>query len=244
MAIIPKGIQFRMVVDTQPVIKGLYKTVEGMKGIRKYVADSLFQQSNRVRREIQNNVLDRIMAELSPKAKRSVLRKATVPFVRKINQYDADYGVYFDYREFPGIATIVGDEPITITPKKGKYLTVPNYIGEVDARGKHLDDYPGILFNPMVKGGGGRYRRDRTPARRYKAVDGPKKYQASGSAGTPYWYLKEGKERKVIFWALTSVTIEPKVDPEDLRTLIYENLSKTMTDLADKATRRFLREYK
>jgi formamidopyrimidine-DNA glycosylase len=244
MAIIPKGIQFRMVLDSKPLIEGLYKTVEGMKGIREYVSKDLYLNSRNALRKMQQEVVQRIRRELSPNAKGNKVDKATVPFSRRVNQFDTEYGVYFDYREFPGIATIVGDELITIVPKKGKYLTVPNYYDSSDVMGKHLADYPGILFNPMVKAGGGRYRKDYTPARRIKAVEGKKSKQESGSAGTPYWYVKDGRDRTILFWALKSVTVKPKVNPEDLREVISRSLSNSMSDLADKSVVRFLREYK
>jgi hypothetical protein len=212
------------------------------------VAKDLYTNSRPALRKMQQEVVQKIRLELSPNAKTTKLNKATVPFSRRVNQFDTEYGVYFDYREFPGIATIVGDEPITIVPKKGKYLTVPNYYESSDVIGKHLEDYPGILFNPMIKAGGGRYRKDYTPARRMKAIEGKKSRQESGSAGTPYWYLKGATskvaDRQILFWALKSVTIKPKVKPEELSELVSRSLSNSMTELADKAVIRFLREYK
>jgi len=216
MAIIPKDIRVEMIMNFRPVIDKLSKHVRSLGGIQEYVNDYIYNNSKTDLEKFRKSAVTEIyFRAVKHKSKEYNVDRATISYKRKVNQYTTDFGIYFDYKFHPGIATIIGDKKITVIPRKGHtYLTVPEYNSPAYEEGewiaKRLSDFHGVKFNPKGK--------------------------------VPYWYLEGEKSkvenRQILFWGKKQVVKRPPISTSNIRGVVEAKLNSAINNLAHRALKK------
>lgn len=213
---------------------------EKVKGLPKYVSEYMYNNIGPILSRTRKDVVDYIYGKKGSDTPGRVgrgtgkLDRATIASKQRINQYAFKAGIYFDYIHAPHLASIINDvENLEITPKTGKYLTVPDY--DNNPKGKSPVRVFGLKFNPMI---------NRKTGKRLIS-------KRTGKEATPFWYRdrvyhagKGIKDRysypNILFWAKEKVIMHPKIRFAEIQRVVEESLSsKVIKNLTEKAVENF-----